>query len=473
MKIRYLFVLLVFSNCAVPAQSNQPANNKIYNINDYGAVGDGKALNTDAINKAVSACNNAGGGTVFVPAGNFVTGTIMLKSNVTLDLDPDSHIIGTTDLTQYKGYTLRREDPNEPINITVSDSTVWTRALILLDKVHDVAITGTGTIDGAGVTDKRGEEGHRGPHGIFIAESKNVTIAGIRVSRAGNYNIIGLYVENIKLSGITITQGSDGIHIRKGKNITIDNCKFYTGDDAIAGGYWENAVISNCLINSSCNGIRLILPATHLEIKNCEIFGPGVFGHPRGTAINPLVTRTLTGIILQPGAWGLGGGKLADIYIHDIHLRDMQTALTFILNKGNLGQNIRVEDVVATGITNNGCSVESWSKESSFDNVKFKNISISYAIKNADILKTKSFSRIGTESRPLPYWGFYIRNVKNIEFENVRLDYSGIENRPAIGFDRVNSVLLKNVKYKAVAGVEPLKYTGETKVINENSGTFN
>jgi len=473
MRKKYLFILLVLSNCAVLAQSDRPVTVKVVNINDYGAIGDGKTLNTDAINKAIIACDNAGGGTVVVPAGNFVTGTIMLKSNITLDLDPDSHIIGTTDLSQYKGYQLRREDPNEPINITVSDSAVWTRALILLDKVHDVTITGTGTIDGAGVTDIRGEEGHRGPHGIFIAESKNITISGIRVSRAGNYNIIGLYVENIKLSGITITQGSDGIHIRKGKNIAIDNCKFYTGDDAIAGGYWENAVISNCLINSSCNGIRLILPATHLEIKNCEIFGPGVFGHPRGNAINPLVTRTLTGILLQPGAWGLGGGKLADVYIHGVHLRDMQTALTFILNKGNQGQNIRVEDVVATGITNNACSVESWPDESSFENVKFKNISIAYTIKNADILKTKNFSRIGTESRPLPYWGFYIRHVKSVEFENVRLDYSGIEDRSVMGFDQVGSVHLKNVRYKAVGGIQPFKYKGKTKVTIENPGTFN
>lgn len=469
-----LFVANSFPGFAQVSPNGLSKNNtvKVFNIKDYGAVGDGQALNTDAINKAIIACANDGGGTVFVPAGNFVTGTILLKSNITLNLDPDAHIIGTTDLNQYKSYTLRKQDPNEPINITVRDSSVWTRALVLLDKVHDVAITGTGTIDGAAVVDKKGEEGRRGPHGIFIAESKNISISNIRVTRAGNYNIIGLYVEGIKLTGITIVQGSDGIHIRKGKNILIDNCKFYTGDDAIAGGYWENAVISNCLINSSCNDIRVILPATNLEIKNCEIFGPGVFGHPRGTPINPLVTRTLTGVILQPGAWGLGTGKLANIYIHNIHIRDVQTAMTLVLNTGNQGQCIRVEDVIATGITNNAMSVEAWPKGSTFDNVKFKNVTISYNILSPEILKTKDFSRLRTESRPVPYWGFYARNVKNIVLENVKFNYSGAEIRPVMGFDMVGTVLLKNVKYKRVVGVEPLKYAKGTKVSTVNSGSF-
>lgn len=466
-------MLLVLCGLIVLAQSNQTQTGKIYNVKDYGAVGDGQTLNTDAINKAITACNEDGGCTVFVPAGNFVTGTILLKSNITLNLDQDAHIIGTTDLTQYQGYKLRKEDPNEPINITVSDSDVWTKALVLLYKVHDVAITGTGTIDGAGVTDKRGEEGRRGPHGIFIAESKNICISDIRVTRSGNYNIIGLYVENIKCTGLTVAQGSDGIHIRKGKNILIDNCKFYTGDDAIAGGYWEDVVISDCLLNSSCNGIRLILPATNLEIKDCQIFGPGVFGHPRGTLITPLVMRTLTGIILQPGAWGLGGGKLANIYIHNIRIRDVQTTMTLVLNKGNQGQDIRIENVVATGITNNAISVEAWPEGSTFENVKFKNISVSYNILNPDILKTSDFDRLYTESRPLPYWGFYARNVKNIELENLKFDYAGTETRSVMGFDRVDRITLKNIKYKEVVGIQPIKSSENSRIKIIHSGAFN
>ena len=74
---------------------------------------------------------------------------------------------------------------------------------------------------------------------------------------------------------LEFNEGWDGIHIRGGKNITIRNCRFFTGDDAIAGGYWENMVISDCHINSSCNGVRMIMPATGLTISNymAERFG--------------------------------------------------------------------------------------------------------------------------------------------------------------------------------------------------------
>jgi polygalacturonase len=459
-----LFLILIAFSLDLSAAVNSYADGKVYNVKDFGAVGDGKTLNTIAINNAIDACAKAGGGTVLVPDGNYLTGTIVLKSNVTFYLEQDANILGTSDTEQYKSFKLRAENPQSPINITVKDSAVWCKALVLLSDVHDVAITGTGTIDGGSVKDARGEEGRRGPHGIFIGESKNIMISNIRVARSGNYNIIGLGVENVKVIGVTIQQGADGIHIRRGKNLLIENCKCYTADDAIAGGYWENMVIKDCLLNSSCNGIRIILPVTNTEIKDCQIYGPGVFGHHRGTVDNPLVARTLTGIIVQPGAWGLGAGKVAKVYIHDIRIRDMQTALTFVLNEGNTGEDIRVEDIVATGITRNACSFEAWPEGSSYENVKVKNVAVAYALNDPDLLKTVDFKRPTTESRPLPYWGFYLRNVKNIEFENITFDYAGKEIRPVMGFDLVNNVVLKNVKYKKVDGVQPFKYAATTTV---------
>jgi len=467
LKNTLLILLLthVFAGYAAEYPNNiLKKDGKVFNIKDYGAIGDGKTMSTAAIDKAITSCANAGGGTVLIPNGNFVTGTIVLKSNITLYLEQDAHVIGTTDISEYKSFKLRAEDPLRPINITVKDSLVWCRALVLIEDVHDVAITGTGTIDGSGVIDKRGEEGRRGPHGILMGEAKNITISNIRVTRSGNYNILGLGVENVKISGVTVTQGADGIHIRRGKNLLIENCKCYTADDAIAGGYWENMLIKDCLLNSSCNGIRVILPATNLEIANCEIFGPGVFGHPRGTADNPLVTRTLTGIIIQPGAWGLGAGYVDRVNIHDIRIRDMQTAITFVLNEGNTGRNIAVTNLVATGITNNAGSVEAWPKGSTYENVKFKNISIAYNILDRGIIKIREIQRPGTESLPRPYWGFYVRNVKDISFENVKLTYAGTDERPVMGFDSVGKVLLSNVKYKPAGNVRAFKYDKSTNV---------
>lgn len=446
-----LFFIAVLSVCKASATKY---TDKVFNIKDYGAIGDSKTLNTDAINKTIIACADAGGGTVLVPAGKYLTGTVLLKSNITLYLENDATLLGTDDLTQYKAYDLGPERPERPVNIR--NDMRWSRALIMLDRINNVTITGKGTIDGSAVVDMRGEEGRRGPHGILIGNCKNITISDIRVTRAGDYNIIGLDVEDIKFINVNIVAGYDGIHIRRGKNMLISNCKFYTADDAIAGGYWENMLITDCLINSSCNGIRLVLPATKMEIKNCQIWGPGVFGHPRGGIGTPLATNSLTGIILQPGAWGLGAGMLDDIYIHDITMRDMQTALTYVLNKGNNGNNILTERVTATNITGIPCSVEAWAEGSKFENIKFKDIAISYNVSSPQFLNVKTFVKPRTESRPLPYWGFYLRNVANIEFENIKLNNAGNEVRPAMGFDNVGKVSLKKVKYTEVPGIKQI-----------------
>lgn len=432
---------------------------EVYNIKDYGAVGDGKALNTGAINKAINACIDAGGGIVFVPPGRFLTGTIQLKSNVTLYLDNDATIIATEDKTQFTGSKLKPQNPDQPINLNTKDTISWTSALVLIDKAENVTITGGGTIDGAMIPAVG-----RHVHGILAFGAKKIDISNIRVTRAGNWSIVGLYVENFKVTNVTVTDGYDGIHIRQGKNILIKNCKLYCRDDAIAGGYWENTVITDCLLNSACNGIRLILPATNLEISYCDIIGPGVFGHHRGTANNPWITNTLTGIILQPGAWGIGKGRLDNIYIHDIKIKDVQTALTFVLNEGNTADNILVENVAATGIYHNACSVEAWPAGSIFKNIKFKNLSVSYQITDRAFINIKDFDRPHTESRPVPYWGFYVRGVKNIQFENLKMSYTGVETRPLMGFDKVENVLLRNVAYKNVPGVNALKYNGATRV---------
>ena len=186
-------------------------SSKVYNILDYGAIGDGRVLNTEAINSAIITCFDSGGGVVLVPEGKFLTGTLVMKSNVTLFLDNDAVLLGTHDVEQYKSFEIKKASLERLIRIR--NNPVWFRSLILLDHVQNVTITGYGTIDGDSVIDPKGEEGWRGPHGILIGSSQNIDVSSIRISRSGNYNVLGIDVEDVKLSNLTITEGSDGIHI--------------------------------------------------------------------------------------------------------------------------------------------------------------------------------------------------------------------------------------------------------------------
>ena len=91
----------------------------------------------------------------------------------------------------------------------------------------------------------------RGPHILFLSRSKGIKISGVKLRRASNYAFMSYDIERASFDNLLVEEGWDGIHIRGGKDIRIRNCRFYTGDDAVAGGLWKNMVIENCYMNSS------------------------------------------------------------------------------------------------------------------------------------------------------------------------------------------------------------------------------
>lgn len=455
---RYIIVLFV---CNVLILNVVSA--KVYDIRKYGAKADNKTLNTKALNAAIDACNADGGGTVLVPKGIFVIGSISLKDNVQLYLEEGAVLKATTDLDQYRPYTptkdLSKFDTNVAENVNSSLDPRWNRALILAVGTNNASIAGDGIIDGVHLFDPLGEEKMRGPHIIMIAESRNFSLSGVKLNRAANYGVMAYLLENVVFHNLEFNEGWDGIHIRGGKNVTIRNCRFQTGDDAIAGGYWENMVITDCYINTSCNGIRMIMPAEGLTIANCEFKGPGAYSHR--TSKELMRRNSLSAIILQPGGWGVSPGEVKDVHIHDIKIDNVNNPLMIVLNEGNSGQNILVERLQATNINHAALSIESW-KGGIFNDVTLKNISIEYVGNNDPSLKNIELSSPQFDSRPLPCWGAMVRNVQNLKFENVSLRYTGQDSRPALWFDNANDVTFENFFY------------GDDKnsVVKINSGTF-
>jgi hypothetical protein len=142
--------------------------------------------------------------------------------------------------------------------------------LLLGVGVEHVAITGQGTINGNKVFDARGEERMRGPHTVLFGNSKNITLRDISIKDAANYAVMLEFTSQVEVRGVKITGGWDGVHFRGWKDnpcrdISITNCEFYTGDDCIAGWWWENTLVSNCIINSSCKCTDLKVAAKPLS----------------------------------------------------------------------------------------------------------------------------------------------------------------------------------------------------------------
>ncbi|MCL4195699.1 MAG: right-handed parallel beta-helix repeat-containing protein, partial [Thermoguttaceae bacterium] len=322
--LRAAVLLMAVITTPSDAQSQQaaPLASRVFSIREHGAQGDGQTLDTAAINRAIEACAAAGGGQVLVPPGRYLTGTVHLRSHVTVVLEPGATLVGSTNLDHYQHYTPPVEKEPRPF-------LRWHRALILGEGVEDVVITGEGTIDGNRVFDAQGEERMRGPHTILLGNSRNVSIRGVSIRDSANYAILMKYCEKIDVRNRTFTGGWDGVHFRRGRDVTITGCRFFTGDDSIAGSYWENVLIADCIVNSSCNGVRLIGPAEHLIIHDCLFYGPGIHEHRSSDRHN-----MLAGIILQPGAWDPTEGRLYDDLLSDLTMRNVTTPLHVALQPG-------------------------------------------------------------------------------------------------------------------------------------------
>jgi len=417
----------------------------VFDVRQHGAVGDGKTLDTVAINKAVDACAQAGGGQVRFGPGRYLSATVHIKSHVTLFLEPGAVLVGSPDPNSYQHPTL-------PDFMPEAKWGKWHRALILADGQEDIGIAGGGVIDGNRVFDPTGEERMRGPHTFVFVNCRNVVVRDVSFVDSANYAIFFQISDRVDIRNVKFTGGWDGVHFRGApghpcRDVSITDCRFYTGDDSIAGRYWENTVISDCIINSSCNGIRLIGPASHLIIHNCLFYGPGVEPHRTSNRYN-----MLAGINLQPGAWDATQGELDDVFISDVTMHKVTTPFHFMMKPGNTAGRITVSRVSATGVYRAACSVESWA-ETPFESVTFRDVDIEFEGGGTPETAPREVKAPGVDARPLPAWGFYARNVERLTLEDVRLACVKPDARPVMICEDVNELTVDTLRFPRCDGV--------------------
>jgi hypothetical protein len=428
------------------------AAQKNFNVRDYGAVGDGQTLDTAAINQAIDTCAGAGGGRVRLPPGNYLSGTVRLQSRVEFYLEAGATLRATTNLDLYQTFTASKMSP-----IRLASSR-WHRGLILAEDAQDFAIAGPGAIDGRHVFDPRGEERMRGPHGILLGRCRNFTLRDVVLTNAGNYALLFLFTDQVSVSNVTFAGGWDGVHFRGSPerwchDVRITDCRFFTGDDSIAGSYWDHVVISNCTINSSCNGIRLIGPARDTLIAQCEFFGPGRHEHRTSRAQHR--TNMLAALCLQPSAWEPMPGPMDNIRMCDLKIRDVTTPFHIVIRTNNTAGRLQIERVTATGAYRAACSVESWG-EPSFDRVVFRDVSVAFTGGGQPEDARLVVRSPGVDARKLPAWGFYVRGVKHLALENVRLTCEQDDARPMFLADGLDDLILDNFQCSRPAAAPDL-----------------
>ncbi len=356
--MKRLFPFLILLLAAVSCASEQK---RVFNIADFGAV-DGQVC-TQAIQQAMDQCSEAGGGRVVVPAGTYQSATLYLRDGVELFLADGAVLQGLDTPDAYEPYIpkhdlTRFDSGNGTVNSNCVNDRQWMKAFIIGDGVADAAIIGPGTIDGRHVFDARGEEGMRGPHTIIVAEAARFRLEDVSITRAANYAFLGYALEKPVFAGVTITEGWDGIHIRGAKDAVIRGCSFQTGDDSIAGGYWDNMLIEACEINSSCNGIRIIMPCDGVTIRDSHFYGPGVY--PHRTSGEARRNNMLFGVSLEPGAWGKASGVMRNILLQNLTMENLSSPVATSVREGSVAEDLTLQDITATGLTGAVTPVVCW-----------------------------------------------------------------------------------------------------------------
>lgn len=242
MKIVFVAALLASVSISLAADSS------IISVRDLGAVGDGKTVDTVAFQKALDAAAKIGG-EVRVPSGDYIIGSLAMKSHTTLYLDAGARLRGSANADDYPIVRARWEGIESTCH----------RGLISADHADDIAITGPGIIEGNGAVGKLRDP--RGPTVIETIACSNVRVIGVTLKSARMWTLHPTYCRDVRISGVTFeTSGanSDGIDVDSCQRVMIDACSFTTGDDNIAIKSGKGA-----------EGVRIGRPSEDITITNC------------------------------------------------------------------------------------------------------------------------------------------------------------------------------------------------------------
>ncbi len=457
------FVVVISIGCLAQTVSAQEDSisvvaQTVYPVKEFGAVGDGETEDTKAIQLAINAASEEGGGTVFFHPGNYLSGTLIMESNVTLYLESGATLLGSKDLEKYPRL--------KPAFRSYTDNYVR-QSLIFGENLHDVAIRGKGIIDGQGEAFKQRDYLIR-PYIIRMVSCKNVLIEGIKLRNSamwmqhylncGKVTVRGIDVEN------HVTYNNDGLDIDCCRDVVISDCIIDSDDDALclkstADRPTENVVIENCVLSSHCNAIKMGTESNggfkNVTITNCAIQSPesekSIYGMRRG----------ISGIALEI----VDGGTMNRISISNITMMGVSTPIFLRLGnrarpfkeemeKPGMGvmKNINLSNIIATDVGTIGCSITGLPNQP-VENVSLSNIQITFDGGAEREHATKEVPE-KAESYPeskmfgtLPAYGFYCRHVDGLTFNNVDLRWNEDDPRPAIVCDDV-----QNLQFNGVSG---------------------
>lgn len=469
---------------AQSSPGNRARGTGLFNVSDFRAQGDGKTLDTKAIQAAIDACSHAGGGIVFFPAGRFLSGTIILKDNVVLHLSAGATLLGSQDTADYIA------KPFPALDLDVGGYQIW--SLVYAENARNIAIEGKGTIDGNGKpfvpVKARNQNGSRlyaeyatsvRPRLLFWKGCRNATLRDVTLRDAGMWTAHFALCENLFVQGVSVHSNffvnQDGIVIDSCRKVLVTDCIADTEDDSVVlkSSYpqpCEDVAISNCTLTARAAALK---------------FGTQSLGGFRNISISNCTFSNCQNGGLK--FFTVDGGDLEDVTVSNIAMNDVSAPIFF--RRGNRGfnygfreaplprpvarvRNILVSDIRATvsdkrrtrtnpmrpGATMGIAGLPGYPVE----NVVLDNIHVTYVgggtleeAQHLDVPERESAYPENTMFGVLPAYGMYIRHAAGITIKDLRLELEKPDYRPALIAEDVEGLEVTGLR-AALAGGEPL-----------------
>jgi polygalacturonase len=475
-RLMYVLILLLITNigCSSRQQSATGLRDNFYNVKFYGAKGNGTAVESNAINKAIEAASKAGGGTVYFPAGNYLTGSIRLKSNICLFLDQGATIIAAP-VSKENGYD--NEEPGSNNQYQDYGHSHWHNSLIWGEDICDVSIMGTGKIWAKALYKDQidsNDNKQSANKAIALVRCRNIIIRDITILQGGWFAVLATGVDNFTIDNIKIDTNRDGIDIDCCKNVRISNCLVNSPyDDGIcpkssfALGYaraTENVTITNCQVSGYDEGT--LLDGTFKRTENPRYkyrptgrikFGTESNGGFKNITISNCVFDYCKGFALET----VDGGLLEDVTITNITMRDIVNDPIFLrlgsrmrgpadTPVGQLRRIIISNVIVYNAHPSNACTI-SGIPGHYIEDIRLSNIRICYkgggTAPDPNRLIPEQENKYPEPGMfgPPPAYGFFIRHAKNIKMNDVEISLLNEDARPPFVFEDVNGIYMTRV----------------------------
>jgi hypothetical protein len=465
---------------AVPLAAQNPeagAGGRIYNVRDYGAKGDGQTPDTAALQTAIDACARERGGVVLIPAGDFVTGTLELKSHVTLRIAAAGRLLGSG---RPADYSAGKGVPPGNGNVV----------LLYAVEAENVTVEGPGTVDGQGQLFYTGKgdntgpggnaaEGYRErPHLAIFYRCRNLVVRDIFLTRSAYHCARILECRYVRLDGVRIYNrvnlNNDGFHLNSNQYVNVANCNVVCQDDACAlFGSNRFVTVTNCTFSTRWSIFRFGNGASeNITISNCVIYETygcaikirvGAGARLEDVAFSNLVMRNVTGPISigldsnyrrPPNAPERPRGVIRNL--------TFQAIRATVVSEGGQYADMPFKNNFRPGETRSCITLNSVGDDY-LEGITFNDIHVTYGgggtaeeAARRDVPKLAGeYFEVGT----LPAYGLYARNVRGLSLSDVRFEVSVPDLRPAMVFDHVKDATINGFAAQGNAQSEVLRCT--------------